>query len=30
MELDERMDKDRMIKGVRKALKEYPSKLDVK
>lgn len=30
MELDERMDKARMIKGIRKALKEYPSKLDVK
>lgn len=30
MELDEQMDKARMIKGVRKALKEYPSKLDVK
>ncbi len=30
MELDEQLDKDRMVKGVRKALKEYPSKLDVK
>lgn len=30
MELDEQMDKDRMIKGVKKALKEFPTKLDVK
>ncbi|WP_273565728.1 DUF4136 domain-containing protein [Maribacter halichondriae] len=30
MELNEQMDKDRMIKGVKKALKEFPSKLDVK
>ncbi len=30
MELDEQMDKDRMIKGVKKALKEFPSKLDGK
>ena len=30
MELDEQMDKDMMIKGIKKAFKEYPSKLDVK
>lgn len=29
MELDETVDKSRMIKGVKKALKDYPSKLDV-
>lgn len=30
MELDEQMDKDEMIKGIKKAFKAYPSKLDVK
>lgn len=29
MELDEQLEKDKMIKGVQKALKEFPSKLDL-